>query len=309
EHGSDMDFISHAHSDHISAARSSKEVIASAETVQLLRVAKKINVNACQKKISGIRLLDSGHMLGSKQIRIEHAGGQTVTYTGDFTLQEHFTCKPIEILETETLIMDSTYSSPEIKFDSKKEVEDAIELWSSRKVNQGIVLFGVHAMGKAQEVTKILNNAGIVPFVTDKIASISSVYQLNEVDLDYAAGLGGDGTAGETGGNFVGIVESHRLDEMAMALAKSTGKRVFRATATGFAKMFRFNTDVQFPLSDHADFRQSIRYIEAANPQKIFTYGSNSEAFARNLNKAGYNAEPFRTEVAKDYSIIEGVRH
>ena len=309
EHDSDIDFISHAHSDHISAAKSSDEVIASAETAQLLSRAKRINIRACQKKINGIRLLDSGHMLGSKQIRIEHADGQTVTYTGDFALQKHFTCKPIEILETETLIIDSTYSSPEIRFDPKKEVEAAMELWSNRKVNQGIVLFGVHAMGKAQEVTKILNNAGLVPFVTDGIASVNRVYQANGVDLDYLAGLNADGEPREGGGNFVGIVETHKLDDMAGALVRNTGRRVFRAAATGFAKMFRFNTDVQFPLSDHADFRQSVYYIEASNPKKILTYGSNSETFAMNLNRAGYNAEPFRTEVARDYSIIEGVAH
>jgi putative mRNA 3-end processing factor len=304
EHSSNIDFVSHAHSDHISAAKSSKSVIASTETARLLEVAKGIKIKICSERIDGIRLTDSGHMLGAKQIRIEPNGGGVITYTGDFMLQHAVTCKPIEILETDTLIIDSTYCTPEIKFDPRKEVESAIELWVSRKQPQGIILFGAHRMGKAQELTKLLNMQGIVPFTTEAIGKINSVYNESGIGLEYSCAGADEGEPELGWGGAVGIVETHRLDEVASRISKGTGKRVFRASATGFAKFFRFNTDVQFPLSDHADFRQSLDYIEAAHPKKILTYGSNSEIFAQNLSRAGYNAEPFRNEVMEGYRVI-----
>jgi putative mRNA 3-end processing factor len=304
EHSSNVDFVSHAHSDHISAAKSSKSVIASSETARLLEVAKGIKIKECREQIAGVKLLDSGHMLGAKQIRIESNNKGIITYTGDFMLQHAVTCKPIEMLETDTLIIDSTYCTPEIKFDPREEVESAIELWVRRKQSQGIILFGAHRMGKAQELTRLLNMQGIMPFTTEAIGKINSVYRESGIKLEYSCIEAEAGGAGFGLESAVGIIETHRLDEIASQISKNTGRRVFRASATGFAKFFRFNTDVQFPLSDHADFRQSLNYIETANPKKILTYGSNSEVFAQNLSKAGYNAEPFRNEVMENYRIV-----
>lgn len=306
ERDSDLDFISHAHSDHTSAAKSSGNVIASRETAELLKVINNIDLKMCRASNAGIRLLDSGHMLGAKQIRIER-DGDVVTYTGDFMVQKPATCSQIEMLETDTLIIDSTYCSPGISFGSRADAEANIQKWTSRKLDDGIVLFGVHAAGKAQEITKILNEVGITPVVSRKVSSINGVYNSNGAGLSYASAYDqmSDYESILQGG-FVGIVESHKLDDLAAMLSKVHGKRVYRAVATGFAKIFRFNTDVQFPLSDHADFNQSVYYIEAANPKRILTYGSNAEAFAANLAKRGYSAEPFKSEVGERYRIVEG---
>ena len=306
ERDSDTDFISHAHSDHTAAARSSDNVIASNETAELLKAINSIDLKRCQESREGIKLLDSGHMLGSKQIRIER-DGDVVTYTGDFMLQRSATCARIQILETDTLIIDSTYCSPEFAFGSRAEVEASIQKWTASKLDSGIVLFGVHAAGKAQEITKVLNEVGIAPVTSKKVSAINSVYNSNHANLSYASAYDpASDYESLLQDNFVGVVESHRLDDLAVMLARVHGKRVYRAVATGFAKIFRFNTDVQFPLSDHADFNQSIYYIEAANPRRVLTYGSNSEAFAANLSRRGYNAEPFRSEVGEQYRLIEG---
>ncbi len=306
ESNSDIDFISHAHSDHTSAAKSSKSVIASRETAELLKAIKDIDLKK-HDGLDGISLLDSGHMLGSKQIRIESSNGENVTYTGDFMLQRSETCSPVQILETDTLIIDSTYCTPEIKFGRRDETECAIQKWVTNKQKQGSILFGVHAAGKAQEITRILNNIGIVPATTKKISAINKVYRENGVGLKYTSAYD-DAYEYESAmrGNFVGVVESHRLDDLAAMLGKLNNRRVYRAVATGWASIFRFNTDVQFPLSDHADFRQSVYYIEAASPKRVLTYGSNAETFARNLARQGYNAEPFRTEIGLQYRVIEG---
>ena len=84
-------------------------------------------------------------------------------------------------------------------------------------------------------------------------------------------------------------MENNRQEELRARLSKRFSK-VFTATASGFAKSMRFNTDVQFTLSDHADFKQAIEYINRVEPKVIYTCGSSSEVFARNLRAYSKNA-------------------
>ena len=93
--------------------------------------------------------------------------------------------------------------------------------------------------------------------------------------------------------NFVGITDSRGLPSFRAALQAAHNKRVYTAVATGFAKIRRFNTDVQFPLSDHADFKQAVEYIEASGAKEVLTVGGGADVFAENLKKQGYNSRRF----------------
>jgi Cft2 family RNA processing exonuclease len=295
EKGSTIDFISHAHSDHIAAAKSSRRILASDVTKQLLQT---INAIEPQQKIDApksLRLINAGHILGSKQIVIndEKAGRKTV-YTGDFQLQKSRSCEMIDIEDADTVIIDSTYYQPDIIFDERNEVEPAIQHWADVKLHDGIVLFGTYALGKAQELVSILNESGILPIVSKKISRINKVYQGNGVKLDYASAYeGNDDFQTLLRGNFVGIVDNHLLNSMAVTLSELYNKKVYTAVATGFAKMMKFNTDVQFPLSDHADFKQCVDYINATGAKKVLTYGSNRLELANELVNKGYDVMPY----------------
>jgi Cft2 family RNA processing exonuclease len=93
-------------------------------------------------------------------------------------------------------------------------------------------------------------------------------------------------------GNFVGIVEPSKLKAVKEEITTKNNVRVFTAVASGLARMFRFDTDVQFALSDHADFDQAIEYINACSPKIVFTLGKNATVFAKNLVLKGYDARP-----------------
>jgi Cft2 family RNA processing exonuclease len=290
-----MDFVSHAHSDHTAAVKSSKKILASSATKELLGVVKNIAPQEDFEMPEGVKMLDAGHILGSKQVSVnDPVNGLKTVYTGDYQLQKSRVCKQIEIEEADVAIVDSTYFQPEVQFDDRDETETALQQWTESKLNSGIVLFGAYALGKAQELVSILNEKGILPIVTKKISRINTVYRNNGVKLDYASVLDYAGDYHTLlKGNFVGIVENHLLPSMAIALSELYNKKVYTAVATGFAKMMRFNTDVQFALSDHADFRQCVEYIEATGAKKVFTYGQNRLALAAGLSDRGYNAMPF----------------
>ncbi len=290
----DINFISHAHSDHTKGLKNNSTILTSYETAMIFAAKSSISINhmtSFPDNLS-IDLMDSGHMLGSKQICIEDKDtSQSILYSGDYQMHEPYAAGKLTTKVADTLILDSTYPYPGVVFDDPAEVAYAMQKYTDTKLNGGIVLYGAYPAGKAQDIIMILNEAGIKPVVSDGISKVCDAYVECGVKLDYVSQCKDkDEFEYETSANFAGIVEFNRLMDMKEILSESTGKRVFSAVATGFAKFFRFNTDVQFPLSDHADFKQSVEYIEMCNPKRIITVGKESERMAKELAILGYNA-------------------
>ena len=304
EPNSDIDFVSHAHTDHLGAVKSSKNVLASTQTIHLIEQAYNI---ATQNRSDNckLRLIEAGHMLGSRQLYVDdETSGMRTTYTGDFQTARSKTSNPIEIVETDTLIMDSTYADSFLKFEEKSEVESAMQDWALSYLKRGIVVFSAYALGKAQELIAIFNEVGIKPIVSKKISKAARVYVQNGVRLDYSSAYDPESDYGSiVRDNFVGITESRSLAELKSGLQSVHNRKVYTAVATGFSKLFRFNTDAQFPLSDHADFKQSVDYIEATRAKKVLTYGPNASPFARNLSKCGYDSVSFNEAVLSNPKI------
>jgi putative mRNA 3-end processing factor len=283
-----INFVSHAHSDHTSGIRKNSLTLCSAVTKELIEVRSKYGLKMADKP-DCISLLNSGHMLGSRQLYINsEVHGCSVVYTGDYQLQKSFASEPIEIRQADVLMMDSTYPYANVVFDEREEVVTSIQRYVRYKERMGCVAFGAYAMGKAQELIGICNDAGIEPVVDAKIARMSEVYNRNGFRLKFQE-------AADVENHFdssVMIVTMGRLEEVKM-MAIQKNRKVFTAVATGFAKMQRFFTDVQFALSDHADFEQAVQYASQASPRTIYTYGSNAQTMAKNLKSHGYNAIPF----------------
>ncbi len=305
EKGADIDFISHAHSDHIAAAKSSSRIYASGITKDLLCAVSSMVPQSDVGMPKSTKLINAGHILGSRQIVADdEVNGSRIVYTGDFQMQKSRSCEGIEIEEADVAIVDSTYYQPSLVFGERQEVEDAIQYWAEQKLNDGIVLFGTYALGKAQELISILNEKGVLPLVSRKISTINRVYRNNGVKLDYASAYeGNDEYLSLLRGNFVCIVENGLLGAMAAALAELCNRRVHTAVATGFAKIMKFNTEVQFPLSDHADFKQCTEYIDAAGVKKVLTYGQNRLELASALADRGYDAMPFETKARRGGAV------
>jgi putative mRNA 3-end processing factor len=290
---SDINFISHAHTDHISALNSSKEILASIETIELLNAIK--NKNIYQLNLPNwVELLDAGHILGSKQLyMVDNETGERIIYTGDYNLQKSNVCKPIQIKKAEKLIIDSTYYDPKMKFLDKEIIIDSIKKWIEKNIDNNIIIFGVYALGKAQELINIFNEIGIVPIVSKKISIISDIYNKFGYKLNYLSSYDNNFDEKELEHNFVGIINTQSLTKLKFSLSNFYNKKIMTAVATGFAKTYNFNVDKQFPLSNHADFHQAIEYINAVDADNIFTFGHNAKIFANYLNNEGYQAKVF----------------
>lgn len=288
---SNLNFVSHAHSDHTNRAKRGASILASLETKELIMARKGIKIELSEKPVN-IDLLDSGHILGSKQLFIDSPEfGYSVVYTGDYQMQESPTARKIEVKQADVAILDSTYPDPNMVFEDRSEVIDTIQYYVNNKVERGIVIFGAYSLGKAQELVKIMNEIGIVPAVSKGISKLNSVYNKFGITLDYASVYESEQKFDSLiKNNFVGIVETQRLNELGAKLSAIYNKRVFTAIATGWAKSYKFGTDVQFALSDHADFKQSLDYLQRTDPKVVYAVGKEAKMMANNLSKFGYKS-------------------
>ena len=289
--GCDCCFVSHAHSDHTSALRGkNKKILASDATLSLTGFDKQTLEEA---RLAGVKieLLPSGHMLGSRQIRVEH-DSEIFTYTGDFKLSESLTAEPARVEQTDILMIEGTFGEPSTKFPERHEVYEQIAKFTKENYEKGnIVLLGGYTLGKAEELVSIVNKyCGLTPVVSEKIGAACDVYSSFGVRLD-AAGIGSEKAEEIMKGNFVAVMPMHQVNfDLAVKLSRAHKRSVYSAVATGWAGSTRFQVDAAFPLSDHADFAEIMEYVERASPKKIYCCHGNEDILSRELRKRGFNA-------------------
>ncbi len=112
-----------------------------------------------------IELYDAGHISGSAITFIEKAhakGNRRVVYTGDFKLAAQTLHNGAEVVESDVLIMESTYASREHP-DRKKTIAGMIERIKEVLDNGGNALIPVFAVGRSQEILSILYQNGLTP--------------------------------------------------------------------------------------------------------------------------------------------------
>ena len=312
EQGSDINFVSHAHSDHTSGAGRGKKVLASKETIELMETRGKRGMEHIQS-LDSTSLINAGHVLGSKQLYAEPEElGASILYSGDFQMQAPSVAEPIETRHADILIIDSTYPDPSTHFPERGKVIEEISGFISSQLDCGIVLFGAHSIGKAQELIRIANDSGIIPIVDKGIHLVNQVYLRHGVELNYASFYKDEEELAQAvERNFIGITTMSSLNKTAALLGSLYKKKVYTAVATGFASTFNMRTYAQFVLSDHADFAQATEYIRKCSPSRIYTRGSQESAlkFARNLSEAGFPAIPLPSPFLGDSATNKAMLH
>src|SRR3546814_18717073 len=89
-------------------------------------------------------------MLGSAQVLMMYHG-VTYLFTGDYKLQDDDTCEPLETVQADVLITESTFADPQIIHpDPIAEISKLID-------TPHHIMIGTYALGKAQRLTALLN--------------------------------------------------------------------------------------------------------------------------------------------------------
>lgn len=281
--GSELCFVSHAHSDHTAAFSKRRRIIASDETFLLM------GEKPSSERLLSVKLHPAGHMLGACQLSAEADGGR-FAYTGDFALHDSYTAPAAQVLQCDTLMIDSTYCLPHLRLPPRGSTINSMKKFVLEN-QSSIVVFGAYLRGKTQELVRFLNEeCGIAPVVSAPAAKICERYEKCGVNLDYLA-AGSDEAEEAMHSSFVSIMPASMVNfNFGAKLSEAFGKPVKTAVATGWAQVSRFPVDAAFPLSDHADFRGTMRYIYESGAKKVICANSNEEAAAECLRNLGIDA-------------------
>ena len=283
-------FVSHAHSDHIAPHG---EMILSEKTARLMQTRmpgiRKEHVLPFgeMQVVRGVRmmLLPAGHIFGSAQIFIESDSG-SLLYTGDFKLRQGRSAEPTEWRAAETLIMETTYGLSRYRFPPTEQVVNQIVTFCHETIDEGgvPVLLG-YSLGKAQEVLCSLSGAGLTPMLHGSVYEMTRIYeQFGQEFCEYVRY-----NANDVNGKVLICPPSANRSRM---IEKIKRRRV--AMISGWAMdpnaKYRYQVDAVFPLSDHADYTDLVRYVDLVQPKRVLTLHGFAGEFARDLRERGFEA-------------------
>ena len=286
----DFAFVSHAHSDHIAPHR---QIIVSERTARLMQARLPGNRREIllpfgqESDVRGMQvtLFPAGHIFGSAQFFLR-TEDDSVLYTGDFKLRRGQSAEPAEWTTADTLIMETTYGLPRYRLPPTEEVITQIVAFCRDAIdnNEVPVLLG-YSLGKAQEILCALAGAELTPMLHGAVYQMTRIYEQNgQKFCEYVRYR-----ANDVAGKVLICPPSANRSRM---LEKIPHKRV--AMISGWAvepnAIYRYQVDAAFPLSDHADYDDLLRYVDLVKPKRVFTLHGFAGQFAGDLRARGIEA-------------------
>ena len=232
-----------------------------------------------------VTLFPAGHIFGSAQLFLR-TENDSLLYTGDFKLRQGQSAEATEWTAAHTLIMETTYGIPRYRLPPTEEViaqilafcRDAIEN------NEVPVLLG-YSLGKAQEILCALAGADLTPMLHGSVYQMTRIYEQYGQKFCHYLRYHANDLAGKVLICPPSANRSRMLEEIPR-------KRV--AMISGWAvdpnAIYRYQVDAAFPLSDHADYDDLLRYVELVGPKRVFTLHGFAAQFARDLRARGIEA-------------------
>jgi len=258
--------VSHAHADHARpghlAIYCNKETAAfmqirypkqRPETYRMVAYHQHFSVKGIE-----IFLIPAGHMLGSAQVMMIFQGVRYL-YTGDFKMQLDPTCEPIEIVQADVLITETTFANPDTKH------PDPIQEIKKLNQTQSNILLGCYALGKSQRLTAMINQ-----YCPDKeilvhhsMMPLHRIYDVfNATKMTY---LPYNRQAMKVANqNKIYLIPPFTFSSYIRA------KNVIRAFASGW-KRLQHQNGIELLISDHVDWFDLLSFIQQVNPQEIWT--------------------------------------
>ena len=158
--------VTHGHSDH--ARPGNRHVLATPGTLAIMRQRMGAGVGGSLQPLEygegltigdvRVRLVPAGHVLGSAQVVLEHAGSRVVV-SGDYKRRLDRTCAPFEPVPCDVFVTEATFGLPVFRHPP--------DLGEVGKLLHSMALFpershvvGVYALGKCQRLITLLRAAG-----------------------------------------------------------------------------------------------------------------------------------------------------
>jgi putative mRNA 3-end processing factor len=296
----DRAVITHAHADH--ARRGHGHYLASTAGEHVLRrrlgdVSLDCVAYGESVMINGVRvsLHPAGHVLGSAQVRIEHAG-EVWVLSGDYKVGPDPTCAPFEPVRAHAFVTESTFGLPVYRWQSHETLFGEIDAWWRGNADAGRAsVVYAYSFGKAQRILAGVD-ASIGPIVCHgAVQALNEAYRSSGVPLP------------ET--RLVSEMPDKASLRRALVIAPPSTRGTtwlsrFGDTSDAFASGWmqlrgarrRLSVDRGFVLSDHADWPGLQQAIAATGATRVFVTHGYVPVMVRWLASQGYDAQAFETE-------------
>lgn len=280
--GEGLFFVSHAHSDHKpSSIRGNGKMICSDETFEMLSI---LGLRPERAQPENVRLLDAGHIVGSRMALIE-VDGKKVLFTGDFNARKRYFLDGARPEKCDILIMESTYSEQACSFPKIEDIERDVKAWLD-SVDCAVMLG--YNLGKAQILTAMANALGYVPACQSSVFATNRLIEKMGHKIGFYERYSPDSKNAD---NKVVIATPDMSDpDISRLLEKSGGVADFTGWSTIKSKSGR---KTSFPLSDHSGFDDLLGFVHGCSPEKIFlVHGRKADsALQRELKGEGFDVE------------------
>ncbi len=285
-------FVSHAHSDHIAPHG---EILCSAGTSRLMRarmpgqrVEHVLPFGQTEQftNDSVVTLHPAGHIFGSAQCRIAHESHGSLLYTGDFKLRPGRSAEACVTPRADVLIMETTFGRPHYVFPPTAQVLADIGAFCHSALEEGEtpVLLG-YSLGKSQELLCGLAEANLPVMLHPQPLRLTRIYESFGLSFPPYREFSADEIAGHV------VICPPQMNNSAF-FRQIPRRRI--AVVTGWAvdpgAIYRYQCDAAFPLSDHADFPDLLRFVDAVQPKRVLTLHGFAQEFAATLRERGIEA-------------------
>jgi putative mRNA 3-end processing factor len=301
--------ITHAHADHARRGHGAYLATAISEgvlrsrlgpiTLQGLAYGEAVLINGVR-----VSLHPAGHVLGSAQVRVEHAG-QVWVASGDYFTSGHThdtntTCAAFEPVRCHCFITESTFGLPIYRWRPQAELMAEINTWwaANAAAGRASLLLG-YSFGKAQRMLAGVD-AGIGPIaVHGAVEPLNEAYRAAGVALPPTLRL--EAVQDKTLLRRALVVAPPAV--LGSAWARKLGEQS-DAFASGWMQLRgarrRQGVDRGFVLSDHADWPGLQQAIAATGASRVIVTHGYEAVMVRWLQQQGLEAGSFRTEFGAD---------
>jgi putative mRNA 3-end processing factor len=297
--------VTHGHADHARGGHA--QVWATPETLAIMACRYGPQPGGCAVQYGevirlgavDVSFVPAGHVLGSAQIVLEHAG-ERIVVSGDYKRRADPTCLPFEPVPCDIFVTEATFGLPVFRHpDTRAEIDRLLARLHENP--QRCVLVGAYALGKAQRLMSELRRRGYEDpiYIHGALQRLCDLYGELGVDLGDvrpATGASKDELKGRIVVAPPGALNdrwSRRLPDPITAMASGWMRIRQRARQR--------NVELPLIVSDHADWDELTETIQELRPREVWITHGREDALmhwcmtrqikARELNLVGREDE------------------
>ena len=239
-----------------------------------------------------LSLLPSNHMLGGCQVFLKLSDEIRIGYSSDFGWPVN------KIIQVDELVVDSTYGNPRsIRHYTQGEAEDCLLTLVSQRLRQGPVHIKAYR-GTIERVLHVLGgNVGVPILASKRLIQEVEVYQ----NYGFAVGTlyaleSEQGQHAMKHRSYIRLYSKGDGFPNEPTAKTSITCSAYRLANATHPLLIHSDKSYQVALSNHADFHETLAYIEATGAKRVITDNTRNHgwdlAMAINSRLAGVYAEP-----------------